>query len=159
MKNNIIIPIAVFVLVFLVEVLHFKIIVMHSNPNWWTFYIRLQHYFITFSMALAFAYGAFAFMKLRSRSKGAIAGTTVVAFLIWFTSCCGAPMLVIILGIMGIKVGSVFLPPIVTTVMTIIFVSIGMIWLLWQREVANPVCTQCCSEHPGQVNQATPNEE
>lgn len=150
MKYHKVVSIGVFVLVFLVEVLHFKIFVMQSNPGWWTSYIRLQHYFISFSMALAFAYGAFAFILMRGRSKGSIAGTTLIATMVWFTSCCGAPMLVIILGILGINVGSVFLPPLVTTVITVIFVSVGMIWLIRQRKAANPVC-DCGAEHPDQA--------
>jgi len=141
-----IIPFAVFVLVFLIEVLYFKIFIMHSNPRWWTFYIRLQHYFISFSFSLAFAYGAYAFIRMRGRSKGAVAGSAVIAFLVWFTSCCGAPMLIIILGILGISVGSTTLPPLATTVMTLIFVSLGMMWLMRQKVGAKLVCEKCGAE-------------
>jgi hypothetical protein len=141
-----IIPIAVFALVFFVEVLYFKIFVMHSNPRWWTFYIRLQHYFISFSLGLAFAYGAFAFIRMRGRSKGAVTGSTVIAFLVWFTSCCGAPMLAILFGVMGISVGSATLPPLVTTGITIIFISLGMIWLMRQKVGAKMVCETCGTE-------------
>lgn len=138
-----IIPFAVFALVFFVEVLYFKIFLMHSNPRWWTSYIRLEHYFISFSIALAFAYGAFAFIRLRGRSKGAVAGGTAVAFLVWFTSCCGAPILAIILGILGISVGSTTLPPLVTIIITLIFVSLGMVWLMRQKVGAKLVCGIC----------------
>ncbi|MCG2757133.1 MAG: hypothetical protein L6263_01695 [Desulfobacteraceae bacterium] len=141
-----IIPFAVFTLVFLIEVLYFKIFMMHSNPRWWTFYIRLQHYFISFSIALAFAYGAYAFFRMRGRSKGAVAGSAVIAFLVWFTSCCGAPMLIIILGILGISVGSTTLPPLATSVMTLVFVSLGMIWLMRQKVGAKLVCETCGAE-------------
>ena len=143
MKYKRIIPFAVFVLVFFVEALYFKIFVMHSNSRWWTSYIRLQHYFISFSMALSFAYGAFAFIRMRGRSKGVFAGSAIIAFLVWFTSCCGAPMLIIILGIVGINVGSAYLPPFVTTVMTIIFVSFGMIWLMRQKVGPKLICQTC----------------
>jgi len=143
-----IIPFAVFTLVFLIEVLYFKIFMMHSNPRWWTFYIRLQHYFISFSIALAFAYGAYAFFRMRGRSKGAVAGSAVIAFLVWFTSCCGAPMLIIILGILGISVGSTTLPPLATSVMTLVFVSLGMIWLMRQKVGAKLVCETCGAEEP-----------
>ncbi|MFH1962175.1 MAG: hypothetical protein ABIJ30_04760 [bacterium] len=138
-----IIPIAVFALVFFAEVLYFKIFVMHSNPRWWASYIRLQHYFISFSIALSFAYGAFAFIRMRGRSKGAVAGSTVIAFLVWFTSCCGAPILVIILGILGIGVGSITLPPLVTFVITLIFISLGMVWLMRQKVRAKLTCEKC----------------
>ncbi len=141
-----IIPIAVFALVFFVEVLYFKIFVMHSNPRWLASYIRLQHYFISFSIALSFAYGAFAIIRMRGRSKGAFVGSTVIAFLVWFTSCCGAPIIVIILGIVGINVGSVYLPPLATTVLTIIFISLGMIWLMRQKVGAKLVCETCKAE-------------
>ena len=143
-----IIPFAVFTLVFLIEVLYFKIFMMHSNPRWWTFYIRLQHYFISFSMALSFAYGAFAFIRMRGRSKGVFAGSAIIAFLVWFTSCCGAPMLIIILGILGISVGSTTLPPLATSVMTLVFVSLGMIWLMRQKVGAKLVCETCGAEEP-----------
>jgi len=148
MDHKKIIPIAVFALVFFVEVLYFKIFVMHSNPRWWTSYIRLQHYFISFSIALSFAYGAFAFIRMRGRSKGAFVGSTVIAFLVWFTSCCGAPMLVIILGIVGINVGSVYLPPLAMTVITIIFISLGMIWLMRQKVWVKLVCETCGFKEP-----------
>lgn len=138
-----IIPFIVFALVFFLEVLYFKIFIMHSNPKWWTFYIRLQQYLISFSIALAFAYGAYAFIRMRGRSKGAVAGSTVIAFLVWFTSCCGAPMLVIIFGVLGISFGSTTLPPLVTTVITLIFVSLGMVWLMRQKVEAKLVCETC----------------
>ena len=148
MNHKRIITIAVFTLVFLLEVLYFKIFVTHSNPGWWTSYIRLQHYLISFSIALAFAYGAFAFIRMRGRSKGAVTGSTIIAFLVWFTSCCGAPMLVVILGIAGINVGSVYLSPLATTVMTIIFVSLGMIWLMRQKVWVKLVCETCGFKEP-----------
>lgn len=146
-----IIPFVIFVLVFFVEVLYFKIFVMHSNPRWLTSYVRLQHYFISFSIALSFAYGAFAFIRLRGRSKGAFVGSTVIAFLVWFTSCCGAPIIVIILGIVGINVGSVYLPPLATTVLTIIFISLGMIWLMRQKVGAKLVCETCGVKDGGKL--------
>lgn len=129
MRYKKIIPFAVFALVFLAEALYFKIFVVDSHPRWWPFYLKLQHYFISFSIALAFAYGSFAFVKLRGQSKGALAGSTGVALLAWFTSCCGAPMLAILIGIVGIGVGSVVLPPQVTAFVTLVFVSLGLIWL------------------------------
>jgi hypothetical protein len=142
-KYKELVPFAAFTLVFLAEVLYFKIFVVHSSPKWWTFYLRLQHYFISFSIALAFAYGAFAFIKMRGRSKGAVAGSAGIALLVWFTSCCGAPMLVIILGILGIGVGSVLFPPPVIALVTIVFVSLGLVWLMKQKVGARLVCVSC----------------
>ena len=147
-KYKKIIPFVAFALVFFAEVLYFKIFVMHSNPRWWTFYIRLQHYFISFSIALAFGYGAYAFIRLRGRSKGAVASSTAIAFLVWFTSCCGSPMLIIIFLIFVISVGSATLPPLATTVLTLILVSLGMIWLMRQKVGAKLACEICGAEEP-----------
>lgn len=141
-----VIPFGVFLLFFFGEVLYFKIFLMHSNPRWWTSYIRLQNYFISFSIALAFAYGSYAFIRLRGRSKNAVAGSALTAFIVWFTSCCGAPILAIILGILGIGAGSIILPPIVTTVITLIFVSLGMVWLMRQKVGTRLVCGICGTE-------------
>jgi len=141
-----IIPFATFVLVFFAHALYFKIFAMHSIPGWWSIYLRLQQYFISFSLALAFAYGAFAFIRMRGRSKGAVAGSAIIAFLVWFTSCCGAPMLIIILGILGIGVGSVIFPPPVIALITIVFVSLGLIWLMRQKVGARLVCVSCGTE-------------
>jgi hypothetical protein len=143
MKYKKLIPLAVFALVFFAEVLYFKIFLMHSNPKWWAFYLKLQHYFISFSLGLAFAYGAFAFVKMRGRSKGAVAGSAVVALLVWFTSCCGAPMLVILFGILGIGVAAAHFPPQIMALMTIVFVSLGFIWLMRQKVGARLVCVAC----------------
>ena len=148
MNHKKIIPIAVFVLVFLAEVFYFKIFAMHSNPRWWTFYLRMEHYFVSFSIALAFAYGAFAFIRMRGRSKGALGGSAIIAFLVWFTSCCGAPILVIILGILGISVGSTHLPPYVMAVVTLTFVSLGMLWLMRQKVGPKLVCETCGAKEP-----------
>lgn len=145
MKANFkkLIPFVVFALAFFVQLLYFKIFVMKSNPKWWTFYLRMEQYLVGFSLGLAFAYGAFALIKMRGKSKGACAGSAIVAFLVWFTSCCGAPMLVIILGVLGITVGSVHFSPWVTTLITIVFVSLGFIWLIRQKVGARLVCVSC----------------
>ncbi len=123
------IPFVVFALAFFVHLLYFNIFVMKSNPKWWTFYLRMEQYLVGFSLGLAFAYGAFALIKMRGKSKGAAAGSAIVAFLVWVTSCCGAPILVIILGVLGITAGSIVLSPRVTTLITIGFVSLGYLWL------------------------------
>lgn len=119
------IPFVVFALVFFVHLLYFNIFVMKSNPKWWTFYLRMEQYLVGFSLGLAFA-----LMVMRGRSKSAVAGSAVIAFLVWFTSCCGAPMLVILFGVLGITVGSVHLSPTFMAGVTLIFVSLGMIWLM-----------------------------
>lgn len=152
MKGNFkkLIPSAVFILVFFVHLLYFNIFAMKSDPKWWTFYLRMEQYLVGFSFALAFAYGAFTIIKMRGRSKGAAAGSAIIAFFVWFTSCCGAPILVVILGVLGITAGSAHLSPRITTLITIGFVSLGYLWL--RRKVkgvikrAKLVCVSCKTE-------------
>lgn len=55
-------------------------------------------------------------------------------------------MLVIILGILGVSVGSTTLPPLAMTVITLIFVSLGMIWLMRQKVRAKLDCEICGTE-------------
>jgi len=148
-----IIPFVVFLLVFFVHLLYFNIFAMKSNPKWCTFYLRMEQFLVGFSLGLAFAYGAFTLIKMRGRSKSVAAGGAIVAFLVWFTSCCGAPMLVVILGILGITAGSVHLSPRITTLITIGLVSLGYVWLMRQSakevsKMAKLICAVCDAEEP-----------
>lgn len=131
MKNwrKIIVPLIVFIGVFVAHILYYKIVSQNSSPIWWKLYVVTQTYFISFSLALSFAFGAFALTMMRSRSKSAVAGSAVIAFLVWFTSACGAPMIAIVLGIVGIGFGTTALPPIASAIMTIVFISLGYLWL------------------------------
>ena len=127
-----IVPIAVFLVVFLGHALYFKRFVTHNSPFWWPSYVQMQLYFVGFSLGLAFSYGAFTLTRmhrLKAMPKGATVGSAILAFLIWFTSCCGAPLLVALLGILGIGVGALVFPPPAVALLTIVFVSLGYLWL------------------------------
>lgn len=131
MKNwrKLIIPLSVFIAVFIAHLLYYKIVSQNSSPIWWKLYVVTQMYFIGFSLGLSFAFGAYALTMMRSRSKSAVAGSAVIAFLVWFTSACGAPMIAIVFGIVGIGIGTTALPPIASALMTILFISLGYLWL------------------------------
>lgn len=144
-----IIPFVVFVIVFLGHMFHFKIFTTHNSPTWWTSYVQMQLYFVSFSLGLAFAYGAFTLIgmrKFKAQATGATAGSLILAFLIWFTSCCGAPILVVILGILGISVGTVVFPPPLMALLTIVLVSVGYLWLRKRMAFAKLVCASCGSK-------------
>ena len=55
-------------------------------------------------------------------------------------------MLLIILGIVGLNSGSAYLPPLATTAIIIILISLGMIWLMRQKVGAKMVCETCVTE-------------
>lgn len=142
MKNwkKMIIPLAVFIAVFIGHLLFYKIVSQNSSPIWWKLYVVTQTYFISFSLGLSFAFGAYALTMMRSRSKSAVAGSAVIAFLVWFTSACGAPMIAIVLGIVGVSIGTTVLPPLASAVMTIIFISFGYLWLKKKSLSCGDVC-------------------
>lgn len=142
MKNwrKIIAPLIVFIVVFIAHILYYKIVSQNSSPIWWKLYVVTQTYFISFSLALSFAFGAFALTMMRSKSKSAVAGSAVIAFLVWFTSACGAPMIAIVLGIVGIGFGTTALPPIASAIMTIVFIFFGYLWLKKKSLSCGDVC-------------------
>lgn len=142
MKNwrKIIVPLIVFIVVFVAHILYYKIVSQNSSPIWWKLYVVTQTYFISFSLALSFAFGAFALTMMRSKSKSAVAGSAVIAFLVWFTSACGAPMIAIVLGIVGVGIGTTALPPIASAIMTIVFISVGYLWLKKKSQSCGDVC-------------------
>lgn len=142
MKYKNLIPLATFVIVFFAHVLYFMTFVVPS-PHWWKFYVLMEQYHIGFSLGLAFAFGAYAFATMRGRSKATVAGSAVVAGLVWFTSCCGAPMLAVVFGILGIGVAGAHLPPPLMTLVTIGFVSLGFAWFRRRKVGAKLVCESC----------------
>lgn len=140
--QNVIIPLAVFVIVFIAHILFYKIVSQNSSPIWWKLYVVTQTYFISFSLALAFAFGAYSLIMMRSKSKSAVAGSAAIAFLVWFTSACGAPMIAIFLGIVGVGIGTTALPPVASAVMTIVFISLGYMWLRRKSASCGAACAQ-----------------
>lgn len=142
MKNwkKLITPLIVFSAVFIGHMLYYKIVSQNSSPIWWKLYVVTQTYLISFSLALSFAFGAYAMTMMRSRSKSAVAGSAVIAFLVWFTSACGAPMIAIVLGIVGVGIGTTALPPLASAVMAILFISFGYLWLKKKSLSCGDVC-------------------
>lgn len=142
MKNlkKIIVTLAVFIAVFVGHLLYYKIFSQNSSPIWWKLYVVTQTYLISFSLALSFAFGAYAITMMRNRSKSAVAGSAVIAFLVWFTSACGAPMIAIVLGVVGVGIGSTALPPLASAVMTIVFISFGYLWLKRKSLSCGDIC-------------------
>jgi len=138
LMRSIIVALIVFVSVFIGHLLYYKIISQNSSPIWWKLYVVTEIYLISFSLALAFAFGAYALATVKNRSKTAVAGSAAVTLIVWFTSACGAPILAVALGLIGIGAGSAVLPPIATAFMTIIFVSFGFFWLNRKSSVCAP---------------------
>lgn len=138
--RKIIVPLTVFIAVFIGHLLYYKIVSQNSSPIWWKLYVVTQTYLISFSLGLSFAFGAYALTMMKSRAKSAVVGSTVIAFLVWFTSACGAPMIAIVLGIVGVSIGTTALPPLASTVMTILFVSFGYLWLKKKSLSCGDVC-------------------
>jgi benzoyl-CoA reductase/2-hydroxyglutaryl-CoA dehydratase subunit BcrC/BadD/HgdB len=142
MKNwkKLITPLIVFAAVFIGHMLYYKIVSQNSSLIWWKLYVVTQTYLISFSLALSFAFGAYALTMMRNRSKSAVTGSAVIAFLVWFTSACGAPMIAIVLGVVGVSIGSTALPPLASAVMTILFISFGYLWLKKKSLSCADVC-------------------
>jgi benzoyl-CoA reductase/2-hydroxyglutaryl-CoA dehydratase subunit BcrC/BadD/HgdB len=139
--KKIVVPLTVFIAVFVGHLLYYKIVSQNSSPIWWKLYVVTQTYLVSFSLGLSFAFGAYAFTMMRSRSKSAVAGSAVIAFLVWFTSACGAPMIAIVLGIVGVSIGTTALPPMASALMTILFISFGYLWL----KKKNLSCADICA--------------
>lgn len=134
------IPMVVFVLAFIGHTLFYKIVLQNSSPIWWRLYVLTQTYLISFSLALAFAYGAYALTLIKEKSKGAVASSAGIALLVWFTSACGAPLLAVGLGLLGVGIGAQALPPWVTTLITIVLISFGLFWLRRKGGACSTAC-------------------
>ncbi len=144
---ELLITLGVFIAVFFGHVLFYKVVSQNSSPIWWKLFVLTETYLISFSLALAFAFGAYAIFMVKDRSKGAVAGSAAIAFLVWFTSACGAPILAVILGLVGVGVGSAALPPLVTTIMTIVFISFGFFWLKRKSDACAGSCAAKIQEN------------
>lgn len=139
------VPVLVFGVVFIGHMLFYKIVSQNSSPIWWRLYVITQTYLISFSLALAFAFGAYAITLVRDKSKGAVAGSAGIAFLVWFTSACGAPLIAVGMGLIGVSFGAEALPPWVTALMTVVLVSFGFFWLKRKSE-----CGSACALKAGE---------
>lgn len=156
MRNKIvkiIILLVVFVTIFLLHLLYFRLTEggCGSTP-WVRKYINEQEYFLGISYALSFAFMAFAFLKFKEKRKEALkaaAGSGFLAVALWlscfFFGCCGSPMLIVYLNLIGIS--SLKVPKMFLLLMTVIFVSIGYIWLSKKSPVT------CCNGKPCKEDQ------
>ena len=140
------VPALVFVAVFIGHLLFYKIVSQNSSPIWWRLYVLTQTYLISFSLALSFAFGAFAITMVRQKSGKAVAGSAGIALLVWFTSACGAPLLAVGFGLIGVGFGADALPPWVTAVMTVLFITGGFYWL--NRK--GGACSSACAAKSGE---------
>lgn len=123
------IPVLVFAVVFIGHLLFYKYVSQNASPIWWRLYVITQTYLIGFSLALAFAFGAYAIALARGKSGKAVAGSAGIALLVWFTSACGAPLLAVGLGLLGVGFGVEALPPWVIALLTVGLISFGIYWM------------------------------
>lgn len=146
--KKVIIPLIIFGVVFALHVLYFQYTEgVCGSDVWYRKYIKGQEYFLGISYALSFAFIAFAFFKFKENRKNALKAamgggifTVILWFLCFLFGCCGSPMLIVylnLLGISGLKV-----PKLALLLMTIAFVALGYIWLI-KKSVKF-----CCDDRP-----------
>lgn len=80
------IPAAVFIVVFLGHLLYYKYIAQNSSPIWWRLYVMTKTYLISYALALSFAFAAYAITVARKMSGKAVAGSALIAIVVWFAS-------------------------------------------------------------------------
>lgn len=148
--KKIVVIVTVFILVFMTHLLYFKIKLAEEpckSIAWFQEYIKGREYFLGLSYALSFAFIVFAFFKFKENRKNALKAamvggifTVILWFLCFLFGCCGSPMLIVylnLLGISGLKV-----PKLVLLLMTVIFVVLGYTWLI-KKSVKF-----CCDDRP-----------
>ena len=146
--KKIIIPLVTFITVFLLHLLYFKLTEgTCGGIPWFQKYIKEQEHFLGISYALSFAFMAFAFLKFkenRKRAWKAAIGGGLLAVVLWFLcflfGCCGSPMLIVYLNLIGLS--SLKISKLALLVMTIIFIGIGYIWLIKKSSKG------CCDGRP-----------
>ncbi len=123
---------AVFVAVFALHLLYFKITSAKCEEGigWLQKYILGQEYFIGISYGLSFAFMVFAFFKYRENNKGALkaaAGGGLLAVVLWLScfllGCCGSPMLIVYLNFIGLS--SLRIPKLALLLITVAFIAAG----------------------------------
>ncbi|MDP2923994.1 MAG: hypothetical protein Q8O30_09810 [Candidatus Omnitrophota bacterium] len=146
--KKIVIPLATFVIVFILHLLYFKLISREcTDIAWFQEYIKGKEYFLGISYALSIAFMVFAFLKFKENRKNALRaalGGGFLAILLWFFcflfGCCGSPMPVVYLNLIGLS--TLRIPKLFLLVMTIIFIGLGYIWLV-KKSPKN-----CCNGKP-----------
>lgn len=134
--RKIVITLFTFIVVFILHIVYFGFTEgACEDTSWFKKYIEEQEYFLGSSYALSIAFVAFAFLKFkenRKRSLQAAFGGGILAIILWFLcflfGCCGSPMLIVYLNLIGIS--SLKIPKLALLFMTIIFIGIGYIWLI-----------------------------
>ena len=148
-----IIPLATFITVFVLHLLYFKLTEgTCGSVSWFQRYVKEQEHFLGISYALSFAFMAFAFLKFKENRKNALKaaiGGGLLAVILWFLcfllGCCGSPMLIVYLNLIGLS--NLKVSKLALLVMTIIFIGIGYIWLI---KKSSKVCCngRFCKEDP-----------
>jgi hypothetical protein len=142
------ITLATFIIIFILHIFYFKVTEGGcGGTSWLQKYIKEQEYFLGASYALSFAFITFAFLKFKGNRKRALKaaiGGGLLAVVLWFLcfllGCCGSPMLVVYLNLIGLSALKV--SKLVLLVMTIIFIGIGYIWLIKKSPKT------CCNGRP-----------
>lgn len=109
-----------------------------ENISWFGNYIKAQDYFLTFAYAYSIAFAVWSIRRYKesrgARTLGAaIGGITFSGLLAFFgcylVGCCGSPMLVVWLNLLGAK----FLPFAKPLMAAITFISVTIAWALISR--------------------------
>lgn len=151
--KKIIIPLATFVIVFILHILYFKLAERScTGTEWFQKYIKEREYFLGISYALSFAFMAFAFLKFKENRKVALKaafGSGLLAIFLWFIcflfGCCGSPMLVVYLNLIGLS--KLRVPKLILLIMTCVFIGIGYLWLIKKTPKG------CCNGKPCKEDQ------
>ena len=146
--KKITVSLTTFITAFMLHLFYYKITESSCTGSaWFQKYIMEQEYFLGISYALSFAFMAFAFLKFKENRKKALKaalGGGILAIILWFLcflfGCCGSPMLIVYLNLIGLSKFKV--PKLVLLIMTIIFVGIGYIWLIRKSPKG------CCNGRP-----------
>lgn len=148
-----IITLFTFIVVFILHIVYFKVTEGRCGDIFWLKkYIEEEGYFLGISYALSIAFVAFAFLKFKENRKKALKvafGGGFLVIILWFLcflfGCCGSPMLIVYLNLIGIS--SLRIPKFVLLIMTIIFIGIGYIWLIKKTPKG------CCNGKPCKENE------
>jgi hypothetical protein len=95
---------------------------------------------------------AFAFLKFKENRKVALKaafGSGLLAIFLWFIcflfGCCGSPMLVVYLNLIGLS--KLKVPKLILLIMTGVFIGIGYLWLIRKTPKG------CCNGKPCKEDQ------
>lgn len=146
--KKIIIPLTTFVIVFILHISYFKITESScAGSEWFQKYIKEQEYFLGISYALSFAFMSLSFLKFKENRRAALKAafsSGLLAILLWFLcflfGCCGSPMLVVYLNLIGLS--KLKIPKLILLILTVVFIGIGYLWLIKKTPKS------CCNGKP-----------